>query len=50
MQHAAEQHAEAMQRAAQQHAEAMTALRAIIHGMEAVIERTEPEKGKSPDA
>ena len=34
----------------QQHAEAMTALRAIIHGMEAVIERTEPEKGKIPDA
>lgn len=34
----------------QQHTEAMTALRAIIHGMEAVIERTEPEKGKNPDA
>lgn len=26
----------------QQHAEAMTALRALIHGMEAVIERTTP--------
>lgn len=50
MQHAAQQHAEAMQRAAQQHTEAMTALRAVIHGMEAVIERTEPEKGERPDA
>lgn len=50
MQHAAQQHAEAMQRAAQQHAEAMTALRAVIHGMEAVIKRTEPEKGERPDA
>lgn len=39
-----QQHAEAMQHAAQQHAEAMTALRAIIHGMEVVIERTTPEK------
>ena len=38
------------QHAAQQHAEAMTALRAVIHGMEAVIERTEPEKGERPDA
>jgi len=45
-----QQHAEAMQRAAQQHVEAMTALRAVIHGMEAVIERTEPEKGERPDA
>lgn len=34
----------------QQHAEAMTALRAVIHDMEAVIERTEPEKGERPDA
>lgn len=34
----------------QQHAEAMTALRAVIHGMEAVIKRTEPEKGERPDA
>lgn len=29
----------------QQHAEAMTALRALIHGMEAVIERTAPKEG-----
>lgn len=34
-----QQHTEAMQ-----HAEAMTALRALIHGMEAVIERTTPKK------
>ena len=34
-----QQHTEAMQ-----HAEAMTALHAMIHGMEAVIERTTPKK------
>lgn len=33
----------------QQHAEAMTALRALIHGMEAVIERTTPKKEERRD-
>lgn len=44
-----QQHAEAMQHAAQQHAEAMTALRAMIHSMEAVIERTAPKKEERRD-